>query len=363
MPRSSSSPLSFAAPFAFLAATWAGLSGGGVWPLAAIALTPLVLCGLDHGLGLEPDAAGAPAGWAYRVLPRVYVALQLVILGWAAWRLAHVRPSLIDVAAAAACAGVSAGVFGMLAAHELVHRTGRAERALGLVFLASVGYMHFRIAHLHGHHVRAATLEDPASARRGEGAYAFVARSVAGQLAEAWAFEIRRLRRAGRSPLDPSNRMLRYLAVELAVAGVFAGLGPAAFGFWLAQAAVAILMLELFNYVAHYGLVRLAGERLGPQHSWNVSRRMNNAALFNMGRHSDHHDHPARAYQALEALPDGPQLPTGYAGAILMALVPPLWRAVMHPRLDAAAAGAQAASWSARRSPSPVQRPISESSF
>jgi len=120
-------------------------------------------------------------------------------------------------------------------------------------------------------------------------------------------------------------------------------------------------MLELFNYIAHYGLVRRPGERLGPQHAWNASRRMNNWALFNMGRHSDHHRHPQRPYQSLEAMAEGPELPTGYAGAILMALFPPLWRAVMDPRLDALG---HAASWSAAASATAplVQRPISESS-
>ena len=75
-------------------------------------------------------------------------------------------------------------------------------------------------------------------------------------------------------------------------------------------------------------------ERLGAQHSWNSSRRMNNRSLFNMGRHSDHHRRPTRAYQQLEAMPDARELPSGYAGAILLALAPPLWRRVMDPRLD-----------------------------
>jgi alkane 1-monooxygenase len=102
---------------------------------------------------------------------------------------------------------------------------------------------------------------------------------------------------------------------------------------------LAIVLLELFNYIAHYGLMRRHAwggrlERLGPQHSWNAMRRMNNAALFNMGRHSDHHRHPARPYQSLDADPGAPELPVGYAGAILLALVPPLWRKVMDPRVE-----------------------------
>jgi alkane 1-monooxygenase len=31
---------------------------------------------------------------------------------------------------------------------------------------------------------------------------------------------------------------------------------------------------------------------------------------------------------------DGPQLPTGYSGMLPLALVPPLWFAVMNPRVQ-----------------------------
>jgi alkane 1-monooxygenase len=51
-----------------------------------------------------------------------------------------------------------------------------------------------------------------------------------------------------------------------------------------------------------------------------------------MGRHSDHHRRPAAAYQALSEIGNAPELPLGYAGSILLALVPPLWRRVMDPR-------------------------------
>jgi len=148
------------------------------------------------------------------------------------------------------------------------------------------------------------------------------------------------LRRRGERLIGPGNRMLGYAAIQLAIATGFGLQGPHALGFWLGQAAIAVIMLELFNYIAHYGLVRAPApgggvERIGARHSWNSTRRMNNAALFNMGRHSDHHRNPTRSYQSLEAMIDAPELPTGYAGAILMALVPPIWRKVMDPRVDA----------------------------
>jgi alkane 1-monooxygenase len=60
---------------------------------------------------------------------------------------------------------------------------------------------------------------------------------------------------------------------------------------------------------------------------------MSNWILFHLQRHADHHAHAARRYQALRHFDDAPQLPSGYAGMFLLAYVPPLWFAVMNPRL------------------------------
>ena len=103
-------------------------------------------------------------------------------------------------------------------------------------------------------------------------------------------------------------------------------------------------MLELFNYIAHYGLMRGRDARgrllqLDDRHSWNSSNLLANTLIFNMGRHSSHHRKPAAPYQDLR-MQDAPELPLGYAGSILLALVPPLWRRVMDEK---ARAWAQAA--------------------
>jgi len=95
-------------------------------------------------------------------------------------------------------------------------------------------------------------------------------------------------------------------------------------------------VLELFNYIAHYGLARRVAlngvlEPFGDQHSWNSSNVFANTIIFNMGRHSDHHRRPAALYQDLRYMNHAPELPADYAGSILLALVPPLWRRVMDP--------------------------------
>ena len=321
--------LRYLTPFAFLALLPLGGWLGGAWTYLGAAATPLCLASLDAALGEEAAPAQWASGWGARWLPRIYIFLQLAATFWAAAWAARPATSLVEAAGMAVSTGVTTGVFGFVAAHEMIHSRDRRERALGLALFGSAFYMHFRIAHVYGHHRRAATFEDSASARLGESLYAFLARSVAGQFREAWVFEERRQR------CGLGNRLAVYLAIEAAFLIAVALVSLRALAFVLAVAVVAVALLESFNYVAHYGLRRRAGERLGPQHSWNSARRMNNAALFNMGRHSDHHRLITRSYERLEMLSSAAELPSGYAAALLTALVPPLWRRTMDPRATA----------------------------
>jgi alkane 1-monooxygenase len=332
--------LRYALPFLFLATVPVGFALGGVWAFLTVAALPLAICGFDGVLGFDSDAEARDDGLSYRLLVWLYIPLQIAVTAWGAMEAARSGVALVEVIGLTISTGLTAGIFGMLAAHEMVHSTAPRERALGLIQLASTGYMHFRIAHIYGHHVRGATPEDPASARRGESVYIFVVRSVTGQAREAWRFEAARLRRRNRPVFSPGNRMLVYGAAQGLIAVSVGLFSLRSLAFWISQAILAVFMLELFNYIAHYGLqrrLRPSGgyERIEARHSWNSTRRMNNWSLFNMGRHSDHHRSPTRAYQALRPEADEPELPTGYGGAILMALIPPLWRVVMDPRVDA----------------------------
>jgi alkane 1-monooxygenase len=330
-------------PFGFLALLALGAWLGGPWVLAPTIATPIVLTVFDAALGEAEPPAGVSAPLAHRALAWLYALSQLAALAGVAALAARPTTGLAEAAGLAVSAGFTLGVFGFVTAHELVHSPAPSERALGLSLLACAVYMHFRIAHVHGHHRRAATVDDPATARLGESLYAFLPRSIAGQVREAWAFEGERLRRAGRAPVGPGNRMLGYLALEALLALAVGLISLRALAFMAVVAVVAVVLLEGFNYIAHYGLVRASAggrpcEPLGPQHSWNSARRMNNWSLMNMGRHSDHHLRSTRPYQGLEPLPGAPELPSGYAGAIILALVPPLWRRVMDPRAAAAMA-------------------------
>ncbi|EKS9914511.1 alkane 1-monooxygenase [Burkholderia multivorans] len=226
-------------------------------------------------------------------------------------------------------------------AHELGHKTNRFERWLAKITLAPVAYGHFFVEHNRGHHVRVATAEDPASARYGESFWAFLPRTVVGSVRSAWRLERTRLARLGRSPWTWRNEVLHAWAMTVVVWGIAIAIGGVVvIPFLVIQAVYGASLLEVVNYVEHYGLGRRRlpngrYERCTPQHSWNSNHVVTNLFLYQLQRHADHHANPTRSYQALRHFDDAPQLPAGYATMILLAYVPPLWYRVMHPRVVA----------------------------
>jgi alkane 1-monooxygenase len=321
--------IKFAGPFAFAlsipllyaAAPEAALIVPAAIPLALLIAEQLPL----KFVGDKPSAM-------FRGLPVLYVPLQLAITAWAAHQ-ASVNPSGAPFAALAISTGACAGVFGVLAAHELVHSRTAWHQALGTAMLYGMTYPHFRIAHIHGHHRHAATERDASTARPGESFYAFLPRTLWQQLACACAFEERRC--AARELPLLRNRLVRDAVI---ITQLYLGIGLLwgwhADALLAAESAIGIVVLELFNYIAHYGLVRRStGGRPEPfanRHSWNTSG-LGNLLIFNMGRHGHHHRKPAISYEGLRAAA-GPELPLGYSGSIILALIPPLWRMVMDGR-------------------------------
>jgi alkane 1-monooxygenase len=309
-----------------------------LWPVAMLWVMPLLwlaVIGLDAACGTADGVAAAATTAAVSGVdvPRLYIPLQLATIVWGAHAAGAARP--VVLLSLILSSGLASGIFGMLCAHEMIHRRHRGDRALGLAMLVAVSYPHFAIAHIRGHHRRGGSLADPATARRGESAYRFICRSVVGQIAESWSFERRRT--THRLPLYAAIVCALYLSLALS-------LGRGAVWFEAGQSAVAIVILELFNYVAHYGLLRGRRgdgrlEQFGPHHAWNAPQRLNNHLLLDGGHHSAHHLAPSRPHHRLGPWRGAPRLPLGYAGCILLALMPPLWRRVIEPRFAAAAGG------------------------
>jgi alkane 1-monooxygenase len=330
--------LRFTGPFGFLISIPAlyGLSPGAPL-LTPLAILFALLVTEQIGRGLQPHHE---ASHAFRLLPILYIPAQLAVILWAALVTASSGHSSIAFVSLTISVGACSGVFGMLAAHEMVHSRSRWDQRLGLLMLFGMSYPHFRIAHVHGHHRSAATERDASTARIGESFYRFLLRTIPGQIVLAWSFEQRRTRR---KPVPPiCNRVVLGALLLVLVYAALALFQLKSAAFVAAESAVAIIVLELFNYVAHYGLVRHtrrgALEPFADHHSWN-SPGTGNFLIFNMGRHSDHHHRPAISYEHLQPASGAPELPLGYAGSILLALAPPLWCAVMDHRIKPLAAG------------------------
>ncbi len=267
-------------------------------------------------------------------LLRLYVPLQLAVIAAGAW--AAMQSDWLTVLGLAFAVGFVTGGQGITFAHELGHSKNRIDRALAWVLMASVNYSHFMVEHYRGHHPRAATYDDPASARRGESLWRFLPRTLWGSWASAWRLESQRLQQRGKSWLH--SPLLWCCVLNLALALVLiAGAATKIIVFWLGQSLFAIWLLETVNYIEHYGLSRKVAdgkrEPFGMNHAWNADHVVSNSLLANLQRHSDHHMHAWKPFPTLQALP-GPQLPTGYAGCLLLAAVPRLWFGVMHRRLD-----------------------------
>jgi alkane 1-monooxygenase len=274
----------------------------------------------------------------YRWCTYVFIPIQYAGLVFACWLWSGGDLSVLDSLGLALTVGVVGGLA-INTAHELGHKRASSERWLSRVALAQTGYGHFFIEHNRGHHVRVATPEDPASSRLGESFWAFLPRTVAGSLRSAWGLEAARLDRLGKSHWGPHNDVLGAWAMTVGLFAVLAIVfGPVVLPFLLIQAAVGFSLLEVVNYLEHYGLLRGKREdgryeRCLPEHSWNSNNVASNVLLYHLQRHSDHHANPTRRYQALRHVEEAPQLPTGYAGMIVLAWFPPLWRRVMDPRL------------------------------
>jgi alkane 1-monooxygenase len=334
---------------AVVVSSWIGAyltSWGIFWWLGPI-LTFVVIPILDYVVG--PDADNPPDSalawlegdrfyrWAtYLFLPIQYVSVVLACWLWSGGGWVTMHP--VDRLGLMVTLGGIGGIA-INAAHELGHQRAKTEQRLSKVALAQSCYGHFFVAHNRGHHVQVATPNDPASSRLGEGLYSFIPRSVAGSVRSAWKLEYRRLARAGKSPWTLRNDVLNGCLMSTLLFGVLVFVFGIDVLTWLVgQAIVGFCLLETINYIEHYGLRRqqMPGgryERVRPSHSWNSNSVVANLFLFHLQRHSDHHAHPHRRYQALCHDDEAPQLPAGYATMLLLAMVPPLWRRIMDPRV------------------------------
>ena len=122
-----------------------------------------LLDALVHGAKTSPAPLDTDSRQAwFQWLLRLYVLLQLALIALGAY--AAVQADWPTVLGVAFSVGFVTGSQGITFAHELGHRKSKLDRFCAWVLMSSVCYGHFMVEHYRGHHPRAATADDPASA-------------------------------------------------------------------------------------------------------------------------------------------------------------------------------------------------------
>ncbi len=325
---------------------WLGAVQGSWWILLTPLITWYLFSALDAVIGVNLDNADPGTDdsllfW-HRLVTLIWTPLQFVSLFALIRYVAqadHLTP--LETFGVFFGCGVMTGTIGINYAHELMHQRNRAERWMADLLLAMVLYSHFRSEHLLVHHRHVGTPRDPVAARYNEGFHRFYPRVLRQSPVSAFRAERALLARKGLAWWHRRNPFWRYWTLQAAMLALALTLGGlTGLVCFLVQAGVAIWQLELVNYVEHYGLTRrhLGGgryEHVLPRHSWNASQTASNWLLINLQRHSDHHYKPDRRFPLLQTYgaDDAPQLPYGYPVMTVAAMIPPLWRRVMNPRV------------------------------
>jgi len=169
----------------------------------------------------------------------------------------------------------------------------------------------------------------------------FIFQSMVGSYKHSWEIENKRCEEAYGTKYTAKNLMIYSTLSSL--------LFPLTGFFWLGykaallQFVIALIsssLLEIINYIEHYGLTRRFISPLGKyenvniSHSWNAPYRVSNYWLFKLLRHSDHHENSLKPYQVLASYDESPCLPQGYSVCVIIATIPSIWFEVMNPLVE-----------------------------
>ena len=318
---------------------------GGIWSYGAAILSFVLIPLMELLLGSntsgvrQETSPGRALSRFFDILLYLNVPILYGLIFFFLWRVSNSSLASWEILGMTLSVGTYVGASGINVAHELGHRPGKFEKWLARILLIPGLYTHFMIEHNHGHHRWVGTFRDPATARLGESVYVFWFRSTWGGLLSAIKIERELLARSGHKFWSFKNRFITGVLMQVLYLGIiYAAFGLLALGLAIAIGVMGFLLLESINYIEHYGLLRKKTktnqyERVSKIHSWNSNHDIGRIFLYELTRHADHHYKASKKYQLLQHIDESPQLPTGYPGSIILALIPPLWFKVMNPRV------------------------------
>ncbi|MBA35883.1 MAG: alkane 1-monooxygenase [Oleispira sp.] len=333
-----------------IASVWLGNQYGykDLFAFTTLFFVFLIIPILDHIIGQDPvnpdEKTQVPElskEVFYRILTLLCLPMEIATIFYGGHILMTAEMSWIGQLGWILSVGTVGAIVAINVGHELIHKDPLIEQWAGGLLFACVTYGGFKVEHVRGHHVHVSTPEDASSSRYGQSLYRFLPHAYLHNFLNAWKLEATKLKRKNKSVFSLSNELIWWYGISFIFAAICGALwGWAGVGYFFAQSFIAFSLLEVINYVEHYGLHRRKlengrYERTNVEHSWNSNYLLTNLFLFQLQRHSDHHAYPKRRYQVLRHHEVSPQLPSGYATMILIALVPPLWFKVMNPKVEA----------------------------
>lgn len=295
---------------------------------AAVAFIAVLVITDNNSPADRRQPLGEGPAWMFDLQCYALTAVQLachVALGVMASKLSLDEPVTLvaNFIAMLLLGGTTAGYTGIVLAHEWIHRRPRHQFFLGRLLLMFTWYEHFATEHIRGHHPGLGAHTDPATARFGETFKEFYNRTVPAQFKSAWHLEKKRIGEPEMSNFDP--RMIRHRVLQGVVAqvgitiGYYVLWGPIAMVFFVMQSRTGFGLLEVVNYIEHWGITRADPRRVTPVDSWDTERWLTLHTLIGLSRHADHHAQASRSYQNLRHFDESPKMPRGYYGTILMA--------------------------------------------
>ncbi len=313
-----------------------GNIGGGWWGMSNFVFSLGFLAFIEWFFPEDKSNSMEGSGFIPDFILVLHVLVQSVALFTLFYAIHENKFSAWQLFWACLSTGVHSGSSSIVIAHELIHRKHPVWQWMGKFLLFTAGNIYFYVEHLRVHHKYVGTQTDPATARYNESLYGFYLRTTLQQIQGAWKIEAERLRKDNKTVFHYSNYVIASLFM-LALLFTFLGyaVGAIAIIAFVGQALVANFLLEYTNYIEHYGLSRNENERVTEIHSWQSDKVISRFILIDLSRHSDHHYYASKPYHQLLTYEKSPVLPGGYASAIYMALIPPIWFKVMNSRIDA----------------------------
>ena len=259
-------------------------------------------------------------------IPAIHVVFQLAILA-SLFVLIDNNDSFWHTKIAAISSGFCAGVSGIVPAHELGHYNRGPRRWLANLMMQVVAYPHFTQEHNRNHHRYVATSKDGASAPRNRGFWKHLALTIPLQ----WVSIYREMEQKSSGIRNP---ILWRTALSLVIVVALFLYDPFMSSAWLIYSASAVFLLEYVNYIRHYGLRRENGEPVSELHSWDSEARWSRWMLLELSRHSSHHLKANIPFWQLKSTTKSLKLPSGYFACFWPCMIPPLWRRLIHPKMD-----------------------------